>query len=97
VVKALVDLTLKTNTWCNANRAQVAKISSDWIGIDLAAAQNSTLVFLPGFTQAWVRWAGVYMDLLDGMGNFKGSLKGKKIDEVKPLLFDFSFAGQPKK
>lgn len=97
VVKALVDLTLKTNAWCNANRGEVAKISADWIGIDLAAAQSSTLVFLPGFTQGWVRWAGVYMDLLDGMGNFKGSLKGKKIDEVKPLLFDFTFAGQPKK
>lgn len=97
VVKALVDLTLKTNTWCNTHKTEVAKISADWIGIDLAAAQYSTLVFLPGFTQAWVRWAGVYMDLLDGMGNFKGSLKGKKIDEVKPLLFDFSFAGQPKK
>jgi NitT/TauT family transport system substrate-binding protein len=97
VVKALVDLTLKTNTWCNTHKAEVAKISADWIGIDLAAAQASTLVYLPGFTQGWVRWAGTYMDLLDGMGNFKGSLKGKKIDEVKPLLFDFSFAGQPKK
>lgn len=97
VVKALVDLTLKTNVWCNTHRPEVAQISSDWIGIDLAAAKASTLVFLPGFTQAWVRWAGVYMDLLDGMGNFKGSLKGKKIDDVKPLLFDFSFAGQPKK
>ncbi|MDP3426249.1 MAG: ABC transporter substrate-binding protein [Humidesulfovibrio sp.] len=97
VVKALVDLTLRTNTWCNTHKPEVAKISADWIGIDLAAAQYSTLVFLPGFTQAWVRWAGVYMDLLDSMGNFKGSLKGKKIDEVKPLLFDFAFAGQPKK
>lgn len=97
VVKALVDLTLKTNAWSNTHKAEVAKISSDWIGIDLAAANASTLVFLPNFTQGWVRWAGTYMDLLDGMGNFKGSLKGKKIDEVKPLLFDFSFAGQPKK
>lgn len=97
VVKALVDLTLKTNAWCNTHRAETAKISADWIGIDLAAANASTLVFLPGFSQAWVRWAGTYMDLLDGMGNFKGSLKGKKIDEVKPLLFDFAFAGQPKK
>jgi len=97
VVKALVDLTLKTNIWCNTHKTEVAKISADWIVIDLAAAQYSTLVFLPGFTQAWVRWAGVYMDLLDGMGNFKGSLKGKRIDEVKPLLFDFSFAGAPKK
>ncbi len=97
VVKALVDLTLKTNAWCNANKAETAKISAEWIGIDLAAANASTLVYLPGFSQAWVRWAGTYMDLLDGMGMFKGSLKGRKLDEVKPLLFDFSFAGQPKK
>lgn len=97
VVKALVELVLKTNTWCNANKAEVAKISSDWIGIDLAAAQASTLVYLPGFTQGWVRWSGVYLDLLDGMGVFKSNLKGKKIDEAKPLLFDFAFAGQPKK
>lgn len=97
VVKALVDLTLKTNTWCNTHKAETARISSEWIGIDLAAANASTLVFLPGFTQGWVRWAGTYMDLLDSMGNFKGGLKGRKIDEVKPLLFDFSFAGQPKK
>ncbi len=97
VVKALVGLTLKTNAWSNANRGEVAKITADWIGISPDAAKASSLVFLPQFTQGWMRWAGVYLELLDGMGNFKGSLKGKKLDEVKPLLFDFSFAGQPKK
>ncbi|MDO9632747.1 MAG: ABC transporter substrate-binding protein [Humidesulfovibrio sp.] len=97
MVKALVDLVLKTNVWCNTNRAEVAKITSDWIGISPEAAKASSLVFLPGFTQGWMRWAGVYLELLDGMGNFKGSLKGKKLNDVKPLLFDFSFAGAPKK
>lgn len=97
VVKALVDLVLKTNVWCNTNRAEVAKITSDWIGISPEAAKASSLVFLPGFNNGWMRWAGVYLELLDGMGNFKGSLKGKKLDEVKPLLFDFTFAGAPKK
>lgn len=97
VVKALVDLTLKTNTWSNTNRAEVAGITAQWIGISPEAAKASSLVFLPHFTQAWMRWAGVYMDLLDGMGVFKGGFKGKKLEEVKPQLFDFTFAGQPKK
>ena len=30
------------------------------------------------------------------MGNFKGSLKGKKIDEVKPVLFDTRFIDKVK-
>ena len=56
----------------------------------------STLTFLNSFTESWMRGAGSYLDVLNSMNKFKGSLKGKKIDEVKGLLFEPRFLEQVK-
>jgi len=44
---------------------------------------------------AWLKGAGNYLDALNREGVLTGKLKGKKLDEVKGELFDFSML--PKK
>ena len=66
-------------------------LTAGWIGLPPDAARASMLVFLPKFTESWMRNADKYMVILNGMGNFTGPLKGKTINEVKPVLFDMRF------
>lgn len=95
-VAAFVELMARTNQWCNQNRAEAGAISARWIGIPEEAGRASNLVFLPAFNQSWMRGTASYLDLLNGMGNFKGRLQGKKLEEVKGLLLDTSFSDQVK-
>lgn len=91
VVEQFVALISKTNVWCNKNRIEAGTLTADWIGLPVDAAKASTLVYLPKFSKSWMRNADKLMAILNGMGNFKGSLKGKTIDEVKTVLFDMRF------
>lgn len=96
VVQKFVELIAKSNAWCNKNRLEAATLTAQWIGLPADAARASTLVFLPKFNRSWMRGADKLMAVLNEMGNFKGSLKGKKIDEVKPVLFDMRFIDKVK-
>ncbi|OPY67495.1 MAG: NMT1/THI5 like protein [Syntrophorhabdaceae bacterium PtaU1.Bin034] len=96
VVEKFVELVSKTNAWCNKNRLEAGTLTADWIGLPADAAKASMLVFLPKFTQSWMQNADKYMGVLNGMGNFTGRLKGKTINEAKPLLFDMQFIDKVK-
>ncbi len=96
VVQKFVELIAKSNAWCNKNRMEAATITAEWIGLPVDAARASTLVFLPKFNKSWMRGADKVLSVLNGMGNFTGSLKGKKIDDVKPVLFDTRFIDKVK-
>lgn len=96
VVEKFVELIAKTNAWCNKNKLEAGTLTAQWIGLPADAAKASTLIYLPKFSKSWMRGADKYMTILNGMGNFKGSLKGKTIDEVKPLLFDMRFIDKVK-
>ena len=48
----------------------------------------STLVFVNEFNENWLRGAGSYLDILNRMHKFNGALKGKSIEQAKPLLID---------
>jgi NitT/TauT family transport system substrate-binding protein len=96
VVEKFVELIAKTNAWCNKNRVEGSALTAGWIGLPPEAARASTLVFLPKFTDSWMRGADKYMTILNGMNNFTGPLKGKTINEVKPLLFDMRFIDKVK-
>jgi NitT/TauT family transport system substrate-binding protein len=96
VVEKFVELIAKTNAWCNKNRLEAGTLTAEWIGLPPEAAKASMLVYLPKFTDSWMRGADKYMAILNGMGNFTGKLKGKTINEAKPLLFDMRFIDRVK-
>jgi NitT/TauT family transport system substrate-binding protein len=96
IVEKFVELIAKTNAWCNKNRVEGSALTAAWIGLPPDAARASTLVFLPKFTDSWMRGADKYMTILNGMNNFTGPLKGKTINDVKPLLFDMRFIDKVK-
>ncbi|MDD4196972.1 MAG: ABC transporter substrate-binding protein [Syntrophorhabdaceae bacterium] len=96
VVAKFVELIAKTNVWCNKNRLEAGTLTAQWIGLPAETAKSSMLVYLPRFTQGWMKGADKLMTILNGMGNFKGQLKGKTIEEGKPLLFDMRFIDKVK-
>jgi NitT/TauT family transport system substrate-binding protein len=96
VVQKFVELMAKTNAWCNKNKLEAGTLTAQWIGLPADTAKSSMLVFLPKFTQSWMKNADKLMSILNGMGNFKGQLKGKTIEEVKPILFDTRFIDKVK-
>lgn len=97
IVGAFVDLILRANTWCNEHRQEAGAIAAKWIGMPEEAGKMSSLVFLNRFTPSWIKGAGSYLDILNGMNKFNGSLKGKTIKEASPLLFDDSFLNKAEK
>jgi NitT/TauT family transport system substrate-binding protein len=96
VVRKFVELIAATNGWCNKHRTEAGALTAGWIGIPADAGKASTLVYLPKFTKGWMNGADKYMDILNRMGNFKGKLKDKKLDDVKSVLFDTRFVDKIK-
>lgn len=96
VVQKFVELIARTNAWCNRNRLEAATLAAEWIGLPPEAAKASSLNYLPKFTKSWMRGANEYMTILNRMGNFTGRLKGKTLDEAKPVLFDMRFIDKVK-
>lgn len=91
VVQAFVALMARTNIWCNTHKEDSAFLAAEWIGISREAALASSLVYLPKFSDQWMRNTGVYMGILNNMGKFSGQLKDKNIGKAKAILFDMRF------
>ena len=96
VVGKFVELIARTNLWANQNQLEAGTLSAAWIGLPPETAKISALVYLPKFTDRWMRGAGDYMTILNAMGNFKGQLKGKQLEAVEGILFDKRFINQVK-
>jgi len=96
VVQKFVEMVARTNEWLNKNKAEGGAITAQWIGIPTQVGKASSLVFLSNFTEGWMRGAGIYMDILNKMGNFTGKLKDKKLEDTKSILFDLRFINQVK-
>ncbi len=91
IVQQFVEVVARASDWCNKNKAETGELTAQWIGIPVEAARASSLVYVTSFSDKWMRGAGTYMEILNDMGNFKGKLKGKSIDEMKPVLIDSAF------
>lgn len=90
VVKFL-KLIAYAGDYANKNHDEYADIVAQWIGIPADAAKASTIVFLTQPSDTWIKNLGVYQELMNSMNKYKGSLKDKPLNEVKDLLFDFSY------
>ncbi len=95
-VTTFLKLMAHAGEWSNKNRDEYSGIVAQWVGIPADAAKQSTIVFLPYPTDTWMKNLGVYQDLLNDMNKYKGPLKGKKLSEVKDLIFDFSYIEKAK-
>ncbi len=96
IVQKFVEMVARTNEWCNKNKAEAGALTAQWIGVPTEVGKASSLVFLPNFNDGWMRGAGIYMGILNKMGNFTGKLKDKKLEDAKPILFDLRFVNKVK-
>ncbi|MDD2206241.1 MAG: ABC transporter substrate-binding protein [Aminobacterium sp.] len=90
-VKAFTTLLTQSAKWCNDHKNEAGKIAANWIGIPEEAAAKSTIVYTTDPSEGWMRGAQTYLSVLNGMNKFKGQLKGKAMDDVQSLIFDFSY------
>lgn len=96
IVKKFVEMIVRTNEWCNKNKAEAGALTAEWMGVPVEVGKASTLVFLTNFNDGWMRGAGIYLDILNKMGNFTGRLKDKRLENAKPILFDLQFIDKVK-
>lgn len=94
VVAAFVELIMRSNAWSNAHREEAGEIAAQWIGMPPEAGRMSTLVFLNEFSPSWLRGAGAYLDILNSMRKFNGTLKDVSLEQAKPLLFETRYLNQ---
>jgi NitT/TauT family transport system substrate-binding protein len=95
VLKNLTQLLTANSEWSNQNKDKIADITAAWIGVPAAAVKKSTIIYTSQPSENWLRGVGLYLDMLNKMNKFKGKLKGKKLAEVEPIIFDFSFVEKP--
>lgn len=95
-VGKFVEVVVKSGEWCNKNKSEMGELTAGWIGIPAAAAKASCMVYINNFSDSWVRGAGIYMEILNDMGNFKGQLKGKPKSELKSIMLNPSFVEKVK-
>lgn len=91
VVQAMTDLMTLAARWCNTNKLEAAKISADWIGVPKEAVEKSTIIYTTDPTENWMKGEGVFLDMLNSMNKFKGSMKDTDLAAATPILYDFSF------
>lgn len=91
VAQGVVKLLSIASEWCNTNQLEAGRIAAQWIGIPEEATEHSTILYGTDPNESWLKGAGVYLDVLNGMDSFKGSLNGRTLEEAIPLVFDFSF------
>lgn len=93
VVKMLELLALGAKE-AAADKGELAKATSFWLGVDEAVEKASlpTISYLSSPNQRWIDSVTVYAQVMDGMGMFNGRLKGQRGAQLDKLLFDFQYA-----
>lgn len=91
VVGKMVELLGKSGQWCNDHKADEGKLLAAWTGAPAEAVEKSAIVFTSDASENWMNGQAQYLDMLNSMDKFRGSLKGKSLAEVKDLVFDLSF------
>lgn len=89
--QALTDLMTDSAAWCNANKAETAAISAQWIGVPAEAVEKSSIVYTTNPTENWMHGEDIFLSMLNSMNKFKGAMKEADITAASPLLYDFSF------
>ena len=93
IIKDFLKLIILATNYMNEQQDEVAvKDASKWLGTSIAVEKAS--IPTSGYTTLpsadWKKKMYVWVDAMNGMNKFSGSLKGKKEKAVDPILFDFS-------
>ena len=90
-VGAYVRLLTMTSRWCMKNKHEAALATSEWLGVDAPVIEKAQMELSTTVTKKWFSNASLYPEILTRLGQFTGRLKGKSLDDVKELVFDFRF------
>ncbi len=90
-VKAFVKLLSMTSDWCQNNKHEASIAASEWLGVPAPVIEKADMEFSTKVTKNWMKNAALYPVMLTDLGQLTGALKGKKLAEVKDLVFDFRF------
>jgi len=91
LLKDFVSFITAFNAWSNENNEQAGIIAAKWLGLSEEVGRTLKQTFVPAFSDKWKEAAAGYMDVLNGAGYFKGSLKDKTFTEAESLLLDENF------
>jgi NitT/TauT family transport system substrate-binding protein len=91
IVQAMTNLMTSTADWSNANKAEAAKISAQWIGAPEKALAKSSIIYSTDPTTNWLNGEEIFLTMLRSMNKLKGSLKDTDTAASQRILFDFAF------
>lgn len=91
VVRAMVKFLNSSGDWCTENQQEAGLIAGKMLGLEQDTSQMVMPTYLREFNQSWLDGAAGYLKSLDETGYINGELKGKKFDEVQPLILDPRF------
>lgn len=91
VIQGMVALLTYSANWCQNNRPEAAPVLAEIIGIPVEVVENAQIVFTTDPTDKWMEGEALYVEMLNQLGIFEGDMKGKTIDDVRDVIFNFSF------
>ncbi len=77
----------------NDDKSLTARACSSWLGVEEAVEKlaMSSLSYSTTPTSRWTESVYTYVKIMDRMNMFNGELRGKRGQELDPLLFDFQY------
>ena len=96
-IEQFYKLLTVSSEFANNNKAAAGQIVSDWMGVNLKAAQNTMTVYTTDANKLWLDHCALTYSVLQKNGSFKGALKDKSMDQAMNQIFDLSVYENAKK
>ncbi|GFN35069.1 ABC transporter substrate-binding protein [Tepidimicrobium xylanilyticum] len=91
VVQALVEAATDIHNFAQNNREETAEVLAGFVGLDEEILRNNDTTYSTAITDHFINGMRVYYEAMTEMGKFSGEFVGKDFDEIKDMVFDFSF------
>ena len=91
VVQALVEAATDIHNFAQNNREETAEVLAGFVGLDEEILRNTDTTYSTAITDHFINGMRVYYEAMTEMGKFSGEFVGKDFDEIKDMVFDFSF------
>lgn len=91
ITATFLKLISYSSDWCMKDKHDAAVETSNWLGVPANVIEKADIEYSTKVTKKWLKNAALYPDILNKLGQLTGRLKGKKLNDVKSLVFDFNF------
>lgn len=91
LVQALVEVTTDIHNFAQNNREETAEVLAGFVGLDKEVLRSNDTTYSTEITEHFQYGMRVYYEAMTEMGKFSGEFSGKEFDEIKDMVFDFSF------